>query len=91
MTVKEYLKIHTKESLDSVGIYKANMPEAPAGAATADLPTDIIDAHATAASIAAYMDREIDHTHLWIYDDTITDIYGKEVPVKRIRACIYVR
>ena len=89
MTVKEYLAIHTKESIDSVGIYKANVPDVPACSAN-ERPSDILDAHTTPTSIAPFMDMEIDHVHTWIYDDKIENIFGETVPVKRIRACIYV-
>jgi len=89
MTVKDYLQIHTRESIDSVGIYQNGVPEQVPGSSY--VPSDILDAHVTPVTVAPFMDREIDHVHTWIYDDTIENIFGETVPVQRIRACIYVK
>ena len=79
MTIKDYLKIHNGEDIRSVGIYKANTDH------------DIIDTHVKTVDLVKYEDLEIDHVHLWIYDESDTDIFGNPINLKHIRACIYVR
>ncbi len=79
MTIKDYLKIHNGNDINSIGIYKINAEH------------DIIDTHVKAVDIIKYEDLEIDHVHLWIYDESDTDIYGNPINLKHIRACIYVR
>lgn len=79
MTIKDYLKIHNGDDIRSIGIYKTNTNH------------DIIDAHVKTVDLVKYEDLEIDHVHLWIYDEPDTDIFGNRIVLKFIRACIYVR
>ena len=79
MTIKDYLKVHDGDDISSVGIYKTNTNH------------DIINAHVKAVDIVKYEDLEIDHVHLWIYDESDQDIYGNPINLKHIRACIYVK
>ena len=81
MTIKDYLKIHNGDDIKSIGIYKAYEDESG----------DIIDAHVKAVDIVKYEDLEIDHVHLWIYDEPDKDFYGNPINLKHIRACICVR
>jgi hypothetical protein len=83
MTVKDYLKIHDGDDIRSVGVYKAHINE--------NENSDTIDAHVKAVDIIKYEDLEIDHVHLWIYDEFDKDIYGNPINLKHIRACIYVK
>ena len=79
MTVKDYLKVHSGEDIKSIGIYKA------------DEEQDIIDVHVRTVDIVKYEDLEVDHVHLFIYDEPDKDICGNSINLKYIRACIYVR
>lgn len=79
MTVKDYLQVHSGEDIKSVGIYKA------------DEEQDIIDVHVRTVDIVKYEDLEVDHVHLFIYDEPDKDIYNNPINLKHIRACIYVR
>ena len=79
MTVKDYLKVHSGDDIKSVGIYKT------------DEEQDTINAHVKTVDIVKYEDLEVDHVHLFIYDESDVDIQGNPINVKHIRACIYVR
>lgn len=83
MTIKDYLKIHNGDDIRSIGIYKTSTNK--------NENSDIIDAHVKAVDIVKYEDLEIDHVHLWIYDEPDTDIFGNRIVLKFIRTCIYVR
>ena len=79
MTVKDYLKVHSGDDIKSVGIYKT------------DGEQDTINAHVKAVDIVKYEDLEVDHVHLFIYDESDIGIQGNPINLKHIRACIYVR
>jgi len=79
MTIKDYLQVHSGEDISSIGVYKTNTTH------------DIIDAHVKTVDLVKYEDLEIDHVHLWIYDESDKDIYGNPINLKHIRACIYVK
>lgn len=83
MTIKDYLKIHNGDDIRSVGVYKAHINE--------NETSDTIDTHVKAVDIVKYEDLEIDHVHLFIYDESDQDIHGNPINLKHIRACIYVR
>ena len=81
MTVKDYLKVHNGEDIKSVGIYKAHVTQG----------SDIIDAHVKTVDLIKYEDMEVDHVHVWVYDEQYTDINGNPTSLPHIRACIYVK
>jgi len=86
MTVKEYLEIHNGDDIRSVGIYSATKIKDEY-----NRDTDVIDAHVKTVDLVKYLDEEIDHVHLWIYDEPDTDIQGNKINLKHIRACIYIK
>ena len=86
MTVKEYLEIHTSEGIESVGIYSIPKIKDEYGR-----DTDIIDTHVQPVDLVKYLDLEVDHVSLGIFDETRTNIYGNKYDAKFIRACIYVK
>ena len=86
MTVKDYLRIHNGDDIRSIGIYSTTKIKDEY-----NRDTDIIDAHVKTVDLVKYEDLEIDHVHLWIYDESDKDIYGNPINLKHIRACIYVR
>lgn len=86
MTVKEYLEIHTSKGIESVGIYSATKIKDEYGR-----DTDVIDTDVQPVDLVQYLDREVDHVDLGIFDETRTNMYGKDYNAKFIRACIYVK
>ena len=86
MTVKEYLEVHTSTGIESIGIYSATKIK---DAYNRD--TDIIDTDIKPVDLIKYLDREVDHVRLGIFDETRKAIDGTDYNAKFIRACIYVR
>ena len=86
MTVKEYLKVNNSQDISSVGIYSAEAIKDEYGR-----DTDILDVEVNALNVIKYLDREIDHVSLGIYDELKKDMNGGEYRSHHIRACIYVK
>lgn len=51
---------------------------------------EVINAHPDVNEIMSFLDEDVDHFKVWIYDDKDVDIRGNEINVKRIRCCIYL-
>lgn len=86
MTVKEYLEVHNSKDIESIGIYSATKIK---DAYNRD--TDIIDTDVQPVDLVKYLEREINHVSLGIFDETRKAIDGTDYNAKFIRACIYVR
>ena len=83
MTVREYLTVHSGEDIESIGIYNAKVGSCEA--------SDVIDPHVALVDLVQYLDYEVDHVRLGIFDETRKDINGNNYNAKFIRACIYVK
>ena len=86
MTVKEYLEIHTNSDIKSVGIYSATPIKDEF-----NRDTDVIDVDVDAISVIKYLNREVHHVHLGIFDEMKKDIKGNDYKAQFIRACIYIK
>lgn len=86
MTVKDYLEIHTSKDIESMGIYSTIKIKDACGR-----DTNIIDTNVQPVDLVKYLDREIDHVSLGIFDEKRKTIAGDDYDAKFIRACIYVR
>ena len=86
MTVKEYLAVNNAEDINSIGIYAATPFKDSLGRTT-----EVIESHVQAFDIIKHLEREVDHVHLFIYDEASQDFQGNPINLKRIRACIYVK
>lgn len=86
MTVKDYLEIHNGKDIESIGIYSATKIK---DAYNRD--TDVINTDVKPVDLVKYLEREVDHVSLGIFDETRKAINGTDYNAKFIRACIYVR
>ena len=86
MTIKEYLEIHTGEGIKSIGIYLSEE-----ACKEKDLKSDVVDAHVSIVDLVKYLNLEIDHVDLGIFDENAIDFKGNPITLQYIRACIHVK